>query len=55
MLINNFLDDETFNNIKNIITSNDMPWYTRHIVRSNYIFYVIKCFVIKNLLTDLKI
>jgi len=29
MLITNFLDDETFNNIKNIITSNDMPWYTQ--------------------------
>jgi|TARA_R100000084_G_C4616586_1_gene130875 hypothetical protein len=29
MLINNFLDDETFEDIYKIITSNDMPWYTQ--------------------------
>ena len=29
MLINNFLDKETFDNIKQTITSSDMPWYTQ--------------------------
>ena len=29
MLINNFLDKETFNKIQQTITSNDMPWYTQ--------------------------
>jgi len=29
MLINNFLDNETFENIYKVIASNDMPWYTQ--------------------------
>ncbi len=27
--MNDFLDNETFNNIKNIITSNEFPWYAQ--------------------------